>query len=170
MEIGRITILGDSPSPVAGGRCQTVSYMISGNREQHRAISCSAFLYLFLSSELGSASTGTVDSSGRWDSVSVFSPNVTRCCGSLSASSSGKRESSLQRFHTAQHRPGVIPRGVPHGGQLLPPVLSHTLCSGPRMNSLLLLFSTFVALIDKTTTWENLMMECFIPMEMHAKI
>lgn len=75
MEIGRITILSDSPSPAAGGRCQTVSYMISGNTEQHRAIS--AFLYLYLSLELGSASIGTVDSHGRWDSVSVFSPNVT---------------------------------------------------------------------------------------------
>lgn len=63
---------------------------------------------------------------------------------------------------TAQHRPGIIPRGVPHGGQLLAPVLSHTLRSGhaQRMNSLLLLSSTFVAFIDKTTTRENLIMEC----------
>lgn len=76
MEIGRITILGASPSPAAGGRCQTVSYMISGNTEQHRTISCSALLYLYLSFELGSASIGTVDSNGRWDSVSVLSPNV----------------------------------------------------------------------------------------------
>lgn len=48
MEIGRITILADSPSPAAGGRCQTVSYMISGNTEQHRTISSSALLYLYL--------------------------------------------------------------------------------------------------------------------------
>lgn len=172
MEIGRITILGDSPGPAAGGRCQTVSYMVSGNSEQHRTISCSAFLDLYLSLELGSASIGTVDSSGRWDCVSVFRPNVTRRCRPLSASSSGKRETSLQRFHTAQHRPGVVPRGVPHGGQLLPPVLSHALRSGhaQRMDSLLLLFSTFVAFIDKTTTWENLIVECFIPREMHVKI
>lgn len=90
----------------------------------------------------------------------------------FSSASVGKRETSLQRFHTAQHRPGVIPRGVPRGGQLLLPVLSHTLRSGhaQRINSLLLLLSTFVAFIDKTTTWENPIMECFIPMEMHVKI
>lgn len=39
-----------------------------------------------------------------------------------------------------------------------------------RMNSLLLLLSTFIVFIDKTTTWENLIMECFIPIEMHVKI
>lgn len=64
--------------------------------------------------------------------------------------SAGKRETSLQRFHTEQHRPGIIPRGVPHGGQLLPPALFHTLRSGraQRMNSLLLLLSTSVAFIE----------------------
>lgn len=44
MEMVRITILGDSPASVAGGRCQTVGYMVSGNTKQHISHFCFRFL------------------------------------------------------------------------------------------------------------------------------
>lgn len=167
MDIGRITILGDSPSPAAGGRCQTVSYMISGNTEQHRTHSSSALLYLYLrlclhrdSGQQRALGLRLRLQSQRNLMLSVIVGLLLRVCreeGNVSAEVS--------------HRAAQA-RGVPHGGQLIPPVLSHMLRSGhaQRGNSLRLLFSMFVAFVDKTTTWENLIMECFIPMERHVKI